>query len=198
MKYKSKKDPDIIAAFDFDNEKFKTTTLIYLTGPKKGYSFTINNCTLRKYWEPVEDIPKPLNFTPEQMEQINQPYKPDVTPHYIPKPQSVIEYEENKHKSRRNNELPTFEEIADMFGVVLKKINEKSNYVVFKDGSAMHRKSAFIKFNTVENIWTQLAEKGLESQSNPDKDRPFAFTIKTKEDFDTVAEVILKTLKTKN
>lgn len=198
MKYRSKKDPDVIAAFDFENEKCHTTTLIYLTGPKPGYSFTITNSTLSKYWELVEDVPKPLDFTKEEMEQINQPYKPDVTPHYIPKPQSVIEYEEKKHKSRRNNELPTFEEIIDIFGVVLKKINEKSNYVLFKDGSAMHRQATAIKFNTVENIWTQLAEKGLESKANPDKDRPFAFVIKTKEEFDTVAEVILKTLKTKN
>ena len=49
MKYRSKKDPAIIAAFDFENEKCRTTTLIYLTGPKPGYSFTITNSTLSKY-----------------------------------------------------------------------------------------------------------------------------------------------------
>lgn len=198
MKYRSKKDPEVIAAYDFENKKFKTTTLIYLTGPKKGYSFTINNCTLEKYWEKVDDVPKPLDFTEIEMEQINQPYHPNVTPHYIPKPPAVIEYEEKKKRSYMNTELPTFEEVCDMFGPILKRINEKSNYVRFKDETTLHIRNYKLKLYTVENIWEQLAQKGLESKPNNDKDRPFAFILKSREDFDKFAEVIIKTLKTKN
>lgn len=204
MTYQSKKDPEVTAAFDFEDPKYKTTRLIYLTGPKKGQSIAVSNSTLKRWWKKLdgknepeveeEVIDNPLNL---DFEQVNQPYKPNVTPHFIPKPQSVIEYEEQKH-SRNNSELPSFEELCDMFGPVLKKINEKSVYMIFKDKTALHRKAQYIKLYTVENIWTQLAEKGLESKPNNDKDRPFAFTIKTKDDFDIIAEVLIQTLTTKN
>ena len=197
MKYQSKKDPEITAALDFEDEKHHTTYLIYLTGPKKGMSFCVTNPTLNRYWEPIKDVPKVLDFTPEQIEQINTPYKPDVTPHYIPKPQSVIEYEENKHKSRRNTELPTFEQISEMFGFILVRINERSNYVIFTDKTALHRKSNFIRLNTTESIWEELTTKGLKSEPNDDKDRPFTFIIKTKQEFDDMSEVLINQLNTK-
>lgn len=197
MKYKSKKDPEITAALDFEDEKHHATYLIYLTGSKKGMSFCVTNPTLNRYWEPIKDVPKVLDFTPEQIEQINTPYKPDVTPHYIPKPKSVIEYEETKHKSRRNTELPTFEQISEMFGFILVRINEKSNYVMFKDKTALHRKSNFIRLNTTESIWEELTMKGLQSEPNNDKDRPFTFIIKTKKEFDDMSEVLINQLNTK-
>lgn len=197
MKYRLKKDPSIEAAYDFENKKFKTTNLIYLTGPKKGYSFVLNNCVLEREWEKVEP-PKVLDFTPEQIEQIGKPYKPNVTPHYIPKPPAVIEYEEKKKRSYMNTELPSFEEVCDMFGPILKRINEKSNYVRFKDETTLHIRNYKLKLYTVENIWEQLTQKGLQSARNNDKDRPFAFMLESRQDFDTFAEVIINTLQTKN
>jgi hypothetical protein len=198
MKYVSKKDPTVTAAFDFEDDKHHTTYLIYLTGPKKGMSFCVTNSTLKRYWDEVHDVPKVLDFTPEEVAQINTPYKPDVTPHYIPKPPAVIEYEEKKLKSRRNNELPTFEAIAEMFAFILAKVNERSNYVKFKDGTTLHRKATCIKLYTVENIWEDMTHKGFKSSPNNDKDRPFAFVINTKEEFETMSEVLINNLNTTN
>ena len=196
-KYRSKRDKNIVALFDSENAKGKTTTLVYETGEKKGKSFTISNSTLHLYWELIEDEPASvLDFSQEQLKQINTPYKPDVVPHYIPKPKSVIEYEDKQHKNRFNSELPTFEELGDIFGPILKKINEKSKYVLFKDGTALHRQSACMKLNTTEIIWEQLSLKGLESKPNNDKDRPFAFIIKSRTDYDIMSEILINTITT--
>ena len=198
MKYRSKKDPEVIAAFDFEDEKHKSTYLIYLTGPKSGMSFCVTNSTLNRYWEEVKDeVPKVLDFSPDEIQQINTPYKPDVTPHYIPKPQSVIEYEEKQHRSRGNSDLPSFEALVEMFGFMLLKVNEKSGYMIFKDKTALHRKAKTIKLNTVENVWEELTHKGFQSSPNNDKDRPFTFVIKTKEEFETMSEVLINNLNTK-
>lgn len=196
MKYRSKKDPAVTAAFDFEDEKHHSTYLIYLSGPKKGTSFCVTNSTLKRYWEPIEES-NPLMFTPEEVAQINTPYKPDVTPRYIPKPQSVIEYEEKQHRRQYNNELPDFDALVEMFGFILKKVNEKSGYMLFSDGTSLHRKSKDIRLYTVENIWVALTEKGFKSSPNKDKDRPFAFIITTKKEFDDMCEVLINILNTK-
>lgn len=208
MKYQSKKDPEIIAAFDFANEKFNTTRLIYLTGDKAGTSFDVSNSTLKRWWKPLTDEvseeevteaeitekevseesnDNPLNI---DMEQLNQPYQPNVTPHYIPKPQSVIEYEEKKKNRTFNLALPSFEDICEMFGANLAKINETSQYVKFKDGTTMWRKSGWIDVYATEDTFAKLAESGLTSKPNKDKVRPFAFRLSTQEDFDKAKGVL--------
>ena len=185
MKYQSKKNPEITAAFDFENEKYKTTRLIYLTGEKKGTSFEVSNATLQRWWKKIEDEnteeqKNPLNI---DMEQVNKPYHPEVTPHYIPKPQSVIEYEENKRNKKFNKDLPTFEELVDTFGRYLSKINETSQYIKFKDGTTLWRKSICIDIYATEDMFTKLAEVGLLSKPNKDKVRPFAFRISNSEEY---------------
>ena len=192
MQYRNKKDLSIIAEFDSENEKTKTTTLVYVTGDKPGYSFTITNSTLRRYWEPIEEE-KP-RFTDEELKQINEPYKPDVTPHYIPKPQSVIEYEEKRKMFTHNADLPEFDEIVELFGPKLVRVNERSSYVSFSDKTTLHRKSKSVRLYTVEKVWEALTLKGLHSEPNKDKDRPFAFIINTREEFDVMREVLINTL----
>lgn len=187
MKYQSKKDPSIFATEDSYNEKSKTTILVYETGDKKGKSVSVSSTTLKRWWKKVDD--NPLNI---DMEQVNKPYKPDVTPHYIPKPQSVIEYEENKKKARYNSELPEFSQISDNLGEYCIKINEGSKYVKFKDGkgTTLWRKSKYIDIYATETVWDAMTHKGFTSEPNKDKDRPYHFRINTKEEYDKVVEVI--------
>lgn len=194
MKYQSKKDPEIIAAFDCENKKFNTTRLIYLTGDKKGKSFDVSNSTLKRWWkkvendveteEVVEPVSNPLNI---DFDKVNEPYHPNVTPHYIPKPESVIEYEEKKHK-KYNASLPTFEELTDMFGPYLKKANK--TYLVFKTLTSLHRKGGCIMLYACESDWDALTHLGLTSSPNKDKDRPFAFKIVTEEEFEKAKGVL--------
>ena len=184
MIYESKKDPTVTAALDFEDEKCKTTRLIYLTGDKKGKSFVVSNSTLKRWWRKVND--NPLNI---DMEQVNKPYKPNVKPHYIPKPKSVIEYEENKRK-KYNSDLPDFDAIVDEIGEYLKKVNENSKYVMFNDKSTLWRKSSYIDVYATESLWGKLTEAGFQSKANKDKDRPFAFRINKKEEYEKFVEVI--------
>jgi len=184
MKYQSKKDPTVTAAFDFEDEKCKTTRLIYLTGEKAGNSFVVANSTLKRYWKPITD--NSLNI---DVEQVNQPYKPDVTPHYIPKPQSVIEYEENKHK-KYNKDLPEFDTIVDELGEKLKKVNSTSNYVMFDNKTTLWRKSTCIDVYACEEVWIKLTEAGFQSKANKDKDRPYAFKIVNADDYKKLVEVL--------
>lgn len=188
MKYQSKKDTSIFATVDSYDEKTKTTILVYESGDKKGKSVNVSSSTLKRWWKQVEDD-NPLNI---DMEQVNKPYKPDVTPHYIPKPQSVIEYEENKKKARYNSELPELSQIVDTLGEYCVKINEGSKYVKFKDGkgTTLWRKSRCIDIYATEIVWEALTNKGFVSSPNKDKDRPFHIKINTSEEYDKVVEVI--------
>jgi hypothetical protein len=188
MKYQSKKDPTITAAFDFQNEKTKTITMIYLTGEKAGHSFDISASTLKRWW-------KKMDATEEEVaeERINAPYHPDVTPHYIPKPQSVIDYENAKSTKRSNIDLPSFEDMVDTLQSVCKKVNETSKYVQLLDSdTTIWRKSRSIDIYADEQIWTKLAESGLQSTANKDKKRPFAIKITSAEDYETLVNTLIQ------
>lgn len=188
MKYQSKKDPTIFATVDSYDEKFKTTILVYETGENKGKSINVASTTLKRWWKKVEDD----NLLNIDMEQVNKPYKPDVVPHYIPKPQSVIEYEENKKKARYNSDLPEFSQIADTLGEYCVKINEGSKYVKFKDGkgTTLWRKSKYLDVYATEIVWEAMTHEGFVSSPNKDKDRPFHIRINTIEEYNTFVEVI--------
>jgi hypothetical protein len=125
------------------------------------------------------------------MEQVNKPYKPEVTPRYIPKPQSVIDYENKKKDKKLNKDLPVFEDIVDLFPELLSKINETSKYVKFKDGTTLWRKSSCIDIYATEHLLEPFTKAGLTASPNKDKARPFAYRIETKEQFDLAREVII-------
>lgn len=185
MIYRSKKDPEVTASFDFEDTKCATTRLIYLSGDKKGKSFVVSNSTLKRWWEKVEDK-KTDNLLDINMEEVNKPYKPDVTPHYIPKPQSVIEYEAKKNR-KYNNNLPELETIAEELGEYLIRVNDK--YIKFEGGTTLWRKSGGIDIYATETIWEALTKLGFQSKPNKDKDRPFAFHITTQEEYDKAVSV---------
>lgn len=201
MRYRSKKDPSIIASFVSENEKFKTTMLCYETGEKAGTAFSVSNSTLKRWWARVdsEEVQPEIDESfGIDNEQINKPYAPDVTPHYIPKPESVKEYEENK-KVRRgyNADIPEFEDLTELLtdaGIVI-KVNDNSRYVKLADkATTVWRKSKGLFIYAATEIGEALAKAGYKSSPNKDKIRPFAFEINTKEDLDTVIDVIKNTL----
>ncbi len=186
MKYRSKKDPSIEAAYDFQDPKTKTIRMIYLTGEKAGYSFEISSSTLKRWWEEM-NVPE----NEVKAEIINTPYHPDVKPHYIPKPQSVVEYEENKKRLRSNNDLPSFEDMSENLADICQKINDNSKYIKIKDSdTTIWRKSLCIDIYADEVYWERLASKGLKSTPNKDKRRPFAIRIQTADEYEKMVEAL--------
>ena len=187
MKYQSKKDSEIFAALDFQNEKTKTYRMIYLTGDKAGYSFEVAGSTLKRWWKKVEATKEEVDA-----EIINTPYNPDVTPHYIPKPQSVIEYEEGKKRGRYNGELPDFESMSNEFASITKRINETSKYIAIKDSdTTIWRKSMYIDIYADNEYAEKFVSQGLTTKPNKDKKRPFHIQIKTSEEYDCMRNALI-------
>ena len=191
MKYQSKKDPTIFATVDSYDEKYKTTILVYETGENKGKSINVASTTLKRWWRKVEDD-NPLNI---DMEQISKPYKPDVTPHYIPKPQSVIEYEENKKKARKkvlDFTLPSdYEVFADMLAnnsITIKRVN--TGYISLPDNTKLKLLTNGIGILASNDVAEQLSKRGLPSKSCIEKGTPFRFDITNAEEYDKMWEAL--------
>ena len=221
MKYQSKKDENVTATLISENEKYKTATLKYDSGDDEGKTFDVSQSTLKRWWkkmnddnvtENVENI-VPANdmldgnvehITPIEatngididMDVVNQPYAPNVTPHYIPKPDSVIEYEENKKKRRGsyNEDVPTFDVIVESFGSILVKVNETSKYVKFKDGkgTTLWRKNSYIDIYATQEVFELLTNVGFVSEVNKDKDRPYHIRITTHDEWEKMSKVIIE------
>lgn len=190
MIYKSVKDPTVTAVVIEEDTKCKTTTLQYQSGgeDKQDKSFVISNSTLKRWWRKVSDT----DFTAEELKQIDTPYKPEVTPHYIPKPESVVEYEEKKRRVRRNNDIPEYEAICETFGPICDKFNDRSSYIKFKTGTTLWRKQNCIDIYAVESDWMTLTEAGLKSAPNKDKVRPYAIKVTTQDEYDRVVGALIK------
>ncbi|MBR4377283.1 MAG: hypothetical protein IKP50_00125 [Bacilli bacterium] len=206
MKYQSKKDPTITAAFDFENEKFKTTRLIYLTGSKEGQSFEISNSTLKRWWkkleseeveqnevqkeEVVETVENPLNI---DFEKLAEPYHPEVTPHYIPKPQSVIEYEEKKHKRvKADFDYPKdYETLANLFAernIKMKKVNR--GYISLPDNSKIKILVVGIGILASDELAEKFVAKGFQAKPCIEKGTPFRFDVKNAEEYTKMLEAL--------
>lgn len=187
MKYQSKKNPDVFAAYDFQDEKTKSHRMIYLTGEKTGYSFEIASSTLQRWWKKVEATQEEVDA-----ERINVPYHPDVTPHYIPKPQSVIEYEENKKRVKVNTDLPNFDNMAEMFETITERVNETSKYIALRGThTTIWRKSQCIDIYVDDVLLEKFVEQGFQTKPNKDKHRPYHIKIKTAEEFDKMKIAIM-------
>lgn len=206
MKYQSKKDPSIIAAFDFEHEKFKTTRLIYLTGPKEGQSFEISNSTLKRWWkkleneeveqnevqteEVVEAQPNPLNI---DFEQVNTPYPEPKEKKYIPKPQAVIEYEEKKHKRvKADFDYPKdYETLADLFvenNIKMKKVNR--GYISLPDSSKIKLLSVGIGILASTELAEKFTARGFQAKPCIEKGTPFRFDVKNAEEYSKMLEAL--------
>lgn len=191
MKYQSKKNETITAQVQEENEKYKTVTLLYLSGPDEGKTFSVSTSTLKRWWKKIDDVEKSVEeILNIDVEKVNEPYAPKVTPHYIPKPKSVIEFEEKK-RNRVNRDLPTQDAMVEQYSSLLSKVNK--TYIVFKENSCwVERKSGYINIYATETIWEQLTNIGLQSRPNgmKDKTRPFVFKITTMEEYNRVMEVL--------
>lgn len=194
MKYKDKRNETIIARVESENEKYGTYTLVYETGPNEGKAFDITGATLKRWWAKVDDASDEkteaeiLNL---DVNTINEPYPEPKKKKYIPKPDSVIEYEKKKRGRKYNDDLPSFEKIVELLGSKCSKINENSSYVKFDDKkSTLWRKSTCISVYAATDFAEKLANAGFQSSPNKDKERPFAFKIETGSDFDKFVEKV--------
>lgn len=183
--YQSKKDETVFAVVEREEEKYGTTLLVYKSGPDSGKAFSITNSTLKRWWREVADSANPLDL---DMKKINEPYNPGVTPQYIKKPSSVVAYEESK--IRRNKDLPSFALVVEQLGPWLKKVNDLSNYVLFKNNSTLWVRLAYISIYATEPVWIRLTEAGLMSTPNKDKVRPFAFKLTTTAEYEKAVKAL--------
>ena len=191
MKYKDKRDETVIARVESENEKYGTITMVYETGPNEGKTFDITNATLKRWWSPVQEEKSEAEILHLDMETINEPYPEPKKKKYIPKPESVVEYEKKKRGRKYNEAIPEFEQIVEAVGSICCKVNETSQYVKLNDKvTTIWRKTLAISIYAGTDTAEKLAKAGFTSAPNKDKDRPFAFKIETKEDFDKVVGVL--------
>lgn len=194
MIYQSKKDPNVKVKILNKEEKYGTVLMEYISGEKKGTTTSITLATLHRWWTVVTDIMTRLNIDEEQ---VNTPYRPNVTPHYIEPPKAILEKEKAKKKvepkvSKYNENLPCFAEVCRTFESITESVSDKSHYIRLKDDTTIWRKLSCIDIYTVENLWIRLTEEGLTSKPNKDKNRPFAFHLLAKEEWEKVKGVILE------
>lgn len=218
MMYQSKKHPELIASLDFKDEKYKTVMLIYLTGPDKGKSVSITEATFKRWWKkyegevdtgvpPMEETSEvetqsvapaknsPLDCLNIDYDKVNEPYPEPENQKYIKKPESVVQYEARKKRSY-NSDLPEFDAMLEVLMPVVKKVNK--GYVKLEDKTTIWRKPTVINIYANEVTWAKLTIAGFKSRPNVagknqvlDKDRPYAFDIHNKEDFDEVVSVLV-------
>lgn len=191
MIYQSKKNPDVTAKI-VKKPNEATVILEYLTGDEQGKNVTITTSTLQRYWRKTNEEEKSAaEILNVDMDEVNKPYKPEVTPHYIPKPESVKEYEEKK--KRKQVDVPDFDTLVDDLGSVCVKVN--TGYVKLKDKfTTVWRKPGGVFVYTIEELWTALTNAGLTSKPNGDKHRPYGFEITNMDDYNTMKEVIIKSM----
>ena len=195
MRYKSKKDPTLYANFVNTMESGEVM-LMYETGPKAGNPFTISVNTLKRWWEKVnsEDTEDDIDSFLESIDEevINEPYEPDVTPHVMEKPQSVIDYENIPNRNKKVSELPEFEDMVKLVESKTSRINENSKYVTFSDGkSTMWKKKAYINIYATEKFAEPIILAGVKAFVNKDTKRPVGFKITSKKDFDSAINAIM-------
>ena len=197
MIYKSKKDPTITASLDFEDDKYKTVTMIYLTGPNKGKSFNITKSTLRLWWEenPLDEEECQSILDKLDMEKINTPYPEPEFQAYIPIPDSVLKYEGKRRKQAKEicefEKPKDYEEFADLLvenNIKIKNVN--SGYISLPDNSKLKNQAGGIALLASQNIGEMFIEKGYTCKPCCEKGTPFRFDFKTDKDFKTMLEVL--------
>ena len=190
--YQSKKDETVKAIIEKEDDKTKTVILKYVSGPDIDKTVAITTSTLKRWWKAIDtasDVSASKFEDSINYEQVNTKYPEPKEKKYIPKPQSVIDYEEKK-KSRYNNLLPTQDDMVARFSSILSKINK--TYIVFKNGCWLERKSGYINLYSTTEVWELLVEKGFEARKNGMKNTklPVVFKIESNEAYETIAEVL--------
>ena len=188
--YISKKDPDVTAKV-VKRPNDTTVILEYLTGDETGNTTSITVGTLKRYWKASTEK-STEEILGVDMAEVNEPYPEPTEKKYIPKPDSVVEYEE-KNKKRYNSDLVSFEQVVEDLSSVSSKVN--SGYVKLKDNATtVWRKNGWIDVYADEVIWTALTNAGFASKPNKDKDRPYSFRFNNNEGYEKLVAVIEETL----
>lgn len=206
MTYRNKKDPTVTAVLDFEDPKYKTVQMIYLTGENKGKSFSINHSTLKMWWEEVksDDVktekPKSKTEKPKSVldkidyDQVNTPYPEPKKQKYIPVPQSVIDYENRYKVTRKKGDFTTpnnYEEFADLLAkhnIKIKRVN--TGYISLWDNSKLKLQNGRIALLASTDIGSELSSKGFKCEKCIEKGTPFRYNFTTQEDFETMLGVI--------
>lgn len=194
--YRSKKpDKTDLTAELVKRPNESTVILKYLTGDEKGKSVTISTSTLKRYWRKEQAEKTVEEILDIDMEKVNEPYKPNVTPHYIEKPQSVKEYEESKRRTPKcEYDLPgNYNDYADLLAsksIKLKSVN--SGYISLSDSSKLKLLSNGIGVLASTALGEELAKSGMTSRPCIEKGTPFRFDIKSEEQFDTLNDALAK------
>lgn len=169
-----------------------TVILKYLNGEHEGKTVTITTGTLKRYWREIKQEKTAEEVLGIDMEEVNKPYKPDVKPHYIPKPDSVKRYEESKKKIKCDFALPdSYESFADTLaenGVKLKSVNK--GYIALEDSSKLKLLTGGIGILASDELGEALANSGLTSRPCIEKGTPFRFDVVKKEDYDIMCKVL--------
>lgn len=199
MKYQSKKDETIFAELTESSEKYGTATLVYTSGEKEGKSISVTMSTLKRWWRKVGEGAvverSATQLSEEEVEQINTSYKPDVTPHYIEKPASVVEYEEKKRLSRArkpNTDMPSFVEMKDIYKDKIKRCNDSAHYITLTDGTNLNRSAVSLVIRATNDVAVKLSTSGLEALKCNEGNWKFRYVIKSGEDFDKVKNILME------
>lgn len=208
MKYQSKKDETIVASFVSEDEKCKTTMLCYETGEKKGLAFSVTNSTLKRWWKKIESGEDSLENTSDKsvldkvdMEMVNTPYPEPKEQKYVPVPDAVKEYEENKRRRHGyNSTFPeTYEEIADNLAkedIKIKGVNK--GYISLPDNSKIKRISKGLGILASQELWEGLMNLGFSSKPCIEKGTPARIDILTNDDYDKLVGVLKSLYKNEN
>lgn len=188
MIYKSKKDETLTAKVVSTDEKCNTCILEYLSGDKVGKTIALTNSTLKRWWKKVDEPKTVDEILGIDNDVVNTKYPEPKVQKYIPKPKSVIEYEEKKKRTKCD--LPDYESLKEIFANVAKKLN--SSYIILKDETSIFRLTSFIRINAPEKYMEEFSELGLTGSPNKDNKRPLTYVIKSLEDFENVKEILLK------
>ena len=193
MKYQSKKDETVFADLVETEEKYGTVMLVYTSGEKNGKSFSVTTSTLKRWWKKVEDEKvaekSTTSLSESDVEQINTPYKPNVTPHYIKKPDAVVEYEEKKKMARAhkpNTEMPSFVEIKELFKNQTKRCNDVAHYITLADGTNLNRSPASLIVRATDEVAVKLSTLGLQTFACNEGKWKFRYKIVNGEDFEKI------------
>ena len=195
MIYQNKENPEITASLDFENPKFMTVNMIYLTGPEKGKSFTITNSTLHNKWreKPIDEAECKSFLDTIDMKKVNEPYPEPKFQTYIPVPKSVLEYEASKIKKKKCtfNKPENYDVFADILaerGVKIARVN--SGYIALPDTSKLKLLTTSIGILSANDLAVKFVTAGFVCKPCPEKGTPFRFDICTQEEYDKMLEVL--------
>lgn len=201
MTYKSKRLDNVYAVLVSEDLPNNTVTLAYVNGNDAGTNITISLNTLKRWWHKM-DSEEELDTTKKEvdtetmvtnvlnidMEKVNEPYPEPKFQKKVKKPKSVIDYEQRKCRS--NPDLPSFEDLIEMFKPILSRVNEPSLYITLNNKCMVCKKSKSVDVVATVEVMPSLAEAGLLCKPYAYKAAPYLFKLLTPEMLEKAKEVL--------